>query len=265
MIARSQTRSTAFGSCLEVRDPRVALLLKGLVPDRKHLVEQQQVGVDVHRDREPEPHVHPRRVRAHGDVGEGLELGEAQDLLDVLVDVAALEAVDRRVEVDVLAPRELRVEAGADLDQRADASADRKRAGRRREDPRDQLEQRRLARAVPPDDPEGLARLDVEIDVAQRPELARLRELPAEDRLLQRAGRRERDLEPPRHPTPDDLAGSDPGRGLRARRQCGPRSAARPTARAGPARGRPRRCRAAAPPPEPCPAAASPGSPRRTA
>ena len=108
-------RSTAPESCetntivppaaLEVADPAEALLLERLVADGEHLVEQQHVGLHVHRDREAEPHVHPGGVGPHRHVGEGLELGEGDDLVQVLVDVLALEAVDRGVQVDVLPPR----------------------------------------------------------------------------------------------------------------------------------------------------------------
>ena len=44
---------------LELEDPSEALALERLVPDREHLVEQQDVGVEERCDREPEPHVHP--------------------------------------------------------------------------------------------------------------------------------------------------------------------------------------------------------------
>ena len=76
------------------------------------------------RDREAEPHVHPRRVRAHGQVDEALELGEGDDLVEPLADVAALEPVDRAAEEDVLAAGEVGVEACAELEQRADRAAD---------------------------------------------------------------------------------------------------------------------------------------------
>src|SRR4051794_20932896 len=44
---------------LELEDLSEALALKLLVADGEHLVEQQYVGVDMRRDRETEPHVHP--------------------------------------------------------------------------------------------------------------------------------------------------------------------------------------------------------------
>src|SRR3954463_6297227 len=164
------------------------------------------------------------------------------------IDVAALQAVDRGVQVDVLDARELGVEAGADLDQRPDAPTDLDRPGRRREDPGEQLQQRRLPRAVLSDDAERLAGLDVEVDVPQRPELARPRQLSAEERLLQRAALREADREEAPPPASLDLAGSDgsAARHLKARSRRGPGSAARPTGRATRRAGRRRRCRGAA-------------------
>ena len=56
---------------------------------------------------------------------EPLELGERDDLVHQLADARAREAVDRAVQVDVLAAREVRVEAGAELEQRADPAAGR--------------------------------------------------------------------------------------------------------------------------------------------
>ena len=59
-----------------------AASLEALVADRQHLVDQQHVGVDVDRDREAEPREHAARVRLDGVVGEALELGEGDDVVD---------------------------------------------------------------------------------------------------------------------------------------------------------------------------------------
>ena len=69
---------------LELGDLAEALALERLVADGEHLVEQQHVGLDVRRDREAEAHVHPGRVRPHGQVDEALELGERDDLVHQL-------------------------------------------------------------------------------------------------------------------------------------------------------------------------------------
>src|SRR5206468_1907920 len=70
--------------------------------------------------------------------------------------------------VDVLAAGQLRMKAGAKLDQRDGVPADADRSARRPRHPRNQLEQRRLARAVAADDPEAGALRDLDRDVVQR-------------------------------------------------------------------------------------------------
>ena len=109
---------------LELEHLAEALPLERLVPDREHLVEQKHVRVEVRRDREAEPHVHPRGVRAHRPVDRLLELGEGDDLVEALADLRALQPVDRAVQEDVLAAGEVGVEACTELEQRADPPAD---------------------------------------------------------------------------------------------------------------------------------------------
>ena len=105
---------------LELVDLAEALALELLVADGEHLVEQQHVDLEVRGDGEAEAHDHARRVRADGQLHEALELGERLDLGHVPADRLALEPEDRAVQVDVLAAGELRVEAGAELEQAAD-------------------------------------------------------------------------------------------------------------------------------------------------
>ena len=105
--------------CLNSKIFPEALALELLVADGEHLVQQQHVDVEVRSDREAERRVHARRVRPHRHVDEPLELREGDDLVHVPPDRLALQAEDRAVEIDVLAARELGVEAGAELEQRA--------------------------------------------------------------------------------------------------------------------------------------------------
>ena len=105
---------------LEGEDAAEALALERLVADGEDLVEEQDVGVEERGDREAEAHRHPRRVRPHGPVDRILELGEGDDLVEALADVGATEALDRAVQEHVLAAGEVRVEAGAELEERAD-------------------------------------------------------------------------------------------------------------------------------------------------
>ena len=147
-------------SCLKREDAAEALALERLVADGEDLVEQQDVRVEEGGDREAEPHRHPRRVRPHGPVDRVLELRERDDLVEPLPDVGAAEALDRAVQEDVLAPGEVEVEPGAELEQRADPPLRAHASGRRLDDPGDEPQQRRLARAVAPDEPDGLAARD---------------------------------------------------------------------------------------------------------
>ena len=102
-----------------------ALPLELGVADRQHLVDEQDLRLEVGGDREGEPHVHPARVALDRRVDELLDLGELDDLVEPRRDLASAHAEDRAVEEDVLAPGQLGVEAGADLEQAADAAAQR--------------------------------------------------------------------------------------------------------------------------------------------
>ena len=72
-------------NCEDLAD---ALTLECLVPDSEHLVQEQDVSIDVDGDRKAEAHVHPGRVGTHGQVDEAFELGEGHDLIDPLSDVS---------------------------------------------------------------------------------------------------------------------------------------------------------------------------------
>src|SRR5205085_2569840 len=78
------------------------------------------------------------------------------------------------LEEDVLATGEIAVEAGRDLDERSGAAVDGAVAARRLVDPRQQLQRRRLARAIRPDDAERLTGRDLEAEIAHGPEVSLL-------------------------------------------------------------------------------------------
>ena len=126
-------------------------------------------------DREGDAHLHPARevlVRGVDEVG---DLGERDDVVEAPVDLAARHAVEAGRQVHVVADGQIVDEATGDLDERRDALAHADGALVGEDDAGDELEQRRLALTVPTDDADRLAGGDVEGDVAQGPELARLR------------------------------------------------------------------------------------------
>ena len=211
---------------LELLDPLDALALEGFVADRQHLVDQEDVGLDVHGDRETQAYVHARRVVPHLHVDEPLELGERDDLVEDLRGVAFRQSEDRGIHEDVLATRELVVETRAELEQRGHASPRDDLAPGRLQDAGDALEQRRLAAAVVPEDADRRALLDVEVDVLQSHE--RLVGDPAvmDDPFLQRRVVLVVELELLR-----DAADLDRRRHLRAPRRSSPPSARTPVPR----------------------------------
>src|SRR5215207_8480741 len=169
-VGDEQDRAAAL---LELADLVQALALERLVAHGQDLVDEQDVGADVDGHGEPEAHVLAGAVVLDLVVDEGLELGEGDNLVEVALGLAAAQAEDGRVQVDVLAAGQLAVEAGPQLQQRGDAAPDADRPGGRGQDAGQHLQQRRLARAVGADQPDGLAGPDLQIHVAQGPERLR--------------------------------------------------------------------------------------------
>ena len=153
----------------DLLDAGVALRLEGRVADSEHLVEQQDLRIEVRRDREREPDLHSRRVALDRDVDEVADPGELDDLVELPLRLGARHAEDRPVEKDVVATAELRMEAGSHLEQTADPSVDLGASGARLGDPAQDRQQRRLAGAVGADHAQHLATLNVERDAPQRP------------------------------------------------------------------------------------------------
>ena len=66
----------------------------------------------------------PGRIGLDRRVDELAQLGEVDDLVEALLDLALGEAEHDAVDEDVLAAGDLRMKAGAELDQRRDAAVD---------------------------------------------------------------------------------------------------------------------------------------------
>src|SRR5439155_12537378 len=132
------------------------------------LVDEKHIGIEMYRDRKAEAHIHAARVRLDGGVEETPEVRELLDRRHRAVDLAAFQREQRAVEIRVLAPAEIGMEARADLEQRRDPAVHLKRARGRLRGPREELEQRGLPRAVRADDAERSARVDREADVMER-------------------------------------------------------------------------------------------------
>ena len=75
-----------------------ALALERGVADGEHLVDEQDLGVEVRGDREAEAHVHAARVALDRRVDELLDAGELDDRVEPAGDLLAAQAEDRAVE-----------------------------------------------------------------------------------------------------------------------------------------------------------------------
>ncbi len=109
---------------LDLCDAGEAFSLKGLVAHGEGLVHDKNVGVDVDGSRKGKSHVHARRVGLHRLIDEDADVRKARDVVEPGVDVGAAHSEYGAVQVDVLAARELRVEASAKLQQSRDAAID---------------------------------------------------------------------------------------------------------------------------------------------
>ena len=143
-----ETKRTRPPGVAQLLHPPEAAALELGVADGEHLVDEQDLRLELCGDREGEANGHPARVPLDRRVDEALDAGELHDLGELPGDLATLHAEHRAVQVDVLAPGQLRMEAGADLEQAAHAPADLRPPLGRGRDPRQDLQQRRLAGAV---------------------------------------------------------------------------------------------------------------------
>ena len=94
---------------------------------------------------------------------------KVDELLVARLHLGLRNAEHRGVHVEVVLARELGVEAGAELEERAEPAVHDEPPRRRPRRPGEDLEQRALPRAVPSDDPERRAALELEADVLERP------------------------------------------------------------------------------------------------
>ena len=144
-----------------------ALLLERGVSHRQHLVHHQDLGVGLDGEREGEPHLHPRGEILELVIDELLQLGEADDLVEETVQLAPAQSQDGAAQEDVLPGGQLGVEADTQLEKGRDLALDGHPPRIGPVDPRQDLEQGALARAVVADDSDELTRRNLEADVQQ--------------------------------------------------------------------------------------------------
>ena len=131
-------------------------------------VHHEHFGGDGRGRRKHQPRLHAKRVRLEGLLQELAELGELDHVFGGAFHLAAFQAIVGERRPDVLQARELGMEAETHAHQCLHASPDIDRAPGRVGHAGDDLQQRRLAGAVAPDDPQARAGPNFQVDTLQR-------------------------------------------------------------------------------------------------
>src|SRR5882724_4993128 len=117
--------------------------------------------------------IHPAGIALDGSVDKFLDFREGDDLVELVVDLRLPHAQYCSVQVKVFATGELRVEACAHLQQRSYAPVDLRPTARGLGDPRQDLQECTLPRAVSSDKTDNFALFDLERKVLEGPDSIR--------------------------------------------------------------------------------------------
>src|SRR5713226_5682063 len=166
LMADEDNRAAAAGHVAHFAE---ALFLEVDVADGEDFIHEENFRLKVRRDGKRQADVHAGGVVLHGGIDEFFQLRERHDFIEFALDLRFAHPQDRAGKERVFPARQLGMEAGADFQQRPDPPANLRPARRRARDARQNLQQRRLARAVPPDQAEDFAFPDFQRHVLQRP------------------------------------------------------------------------------------------------
>ena len=142
-------------------------MLEEEVPHAEGLVDDEDLGLDRGLQGKGQPHHHAAGVRLDRLLDEIANVGKAGDLVEARINFTPGKSHHGAVEVDVLPPGELGVEAAAELEEGGDPALDAYGAFAGLQGAGNDLEEGGLAGAVAADDADGLAAADLEADIAQ--------------------------------------------------------------------------------------------------
>src|SRR5690242_3139460 len=93
--------------------------LESLVTNRKDLIDDKDVWLEMSRYTKGQTHVHPAGVSLDGRVEKSLDLGESDDLVEFTGNLLTGHTEDAAVQVNVLTTGKLGMKARADFQQAA--------------------------------------------------------------------------------------------------------------------------------------------------
>jgi hypothetical protein len=132
-------------------------------------VDNQNFGIDMNRGGEREAHVHAGGIFLHWAVHERADFGEAFDLGEDALHIAARDAEDLSVQENIFTAAEFGVESRAQFQKRRDASMRDDAAAGGLQNAADDLQEGAFAAAVRTDDAQNFAAFHGERNVAQSP------------------------------------------------------------------------------------------------
>ena len=141
------------------------------VTDGEDFVHDENLGFDEGSYGEAQADRHSGGVTFDRGVNISLAAGEIDDLVQLGLDLITRHAEDSAVHEDILPPRHLAMEACANFQEGTNTTVGTDSAGSRTGDAGEEFEQSRFAGAVLADDADDVALLDLEVDVAERPDV----------------------------------------------------------------------------------------------
>ena len=148
-------------------------LLELGIADGEDFVYDEDLGFEESRYGEAQTDSHTGGVTLHRSVDIAFTAGEIDDLVQLGLDLITGHAEDGAVHEDILTAGHLAMETCADLEEGTNSTMGSNRAGRRTGDAAQQFQKGRFAGAVLADDTNDVALLDLEVDVAERPDVVR--------------------------------------------------------------------------------------------
>ena len=146
------------------------LFLEFCVTHCQHLVDNQNLRVQVRRDRKGQPNVHAAAIAFDRRVEKLFYLREGHNLIEFRFDFCPRHTKDGAIEKNVLAASQLTVETGAHFEEARNSAAQNRAPSGRLGDPAQDFQQGRFAGPISSDDAEYLAPLDLEAHISQSPE-----------------------------------------------------------------------------------------------
>src|SRR5262245_59156139 len=118
IVADEKNRMTSRS---DFADLSQAFFLKRSIAHRQDLVNQKNLWLKMRGNRKRQAHMHPAGIMLDRSVEKFLYLRKVDDFIKSPIDLPSPHAQDSAVEINVLTPGKLRVESGANFEERPHA------------------------------------------------------------------------------------------------------------------------------------------------